>query len=81
MTIIVQNSTKDVISLPIWLMKLLNLREGDVIKTVIEGQTLRLTPLEKFLSLRGSLKDDQEFDAAISYLDQTWQEWTLPNTV
>ena len=81
MTIIVQNSTKDVISLPIWLMKLLNLREGDVIKTVIQGQTLRLTPLEKFLSLRGSLKNDQEFDDAITYLDQAWQEWTLPNTV
>lgn len=81
MTIIVQNSTQDVISLPVWLMKLLNLREGDVIKTVIEGQTLRLTPLEKFLSLRGSLKDDQEFDVAISYLNQAWQEWTLPDTV
>ncbi len=81
MTIIVQNSTKDTIALPVWLMKLLNLREGDVIKTVIEGQTLRLTPLEKFLSLRGILKDDQEFDDAITYLDQAWQEWTLPNTV
>ena len=58
MTIIVQNSTKD----------------------VLDGQTLRLTPLENFLSLRGSLKDDQEFDLAISYLNQTWQEWTLPDT-
>jgi antitoxin component of MazEF toxin-antitoxin module len=81
MTIIVQSSTEDVISLPARLMKLLNLREGEEIKTVIEGQTLRLTPLESFLSLRGVLQDDQEFDIAIEYLHRAWQEWTPPNTV
>ena len=81
MTIIVQSSTENVISLPVWLMKLLNLREGEEIKTVIEGQTLRLTPLENFLTLRGALKDDQEFDVAIKYLNQAWQEWALPDTV
>lgn len=81
MTIIVQSSTEDVISLPARLMKLLNLREGEEIKTVIEGQTLRLTPLQSFLSLRGVLQDDPEFDTAIEYLRQAWQEWTPPNTV
>lgn len=78
MTMVVQNSTEDVISLPVWL---LNLREGEEIKTVIKGQTLRLTPLESFLALRGVLKDDQEFDAAIDYLNQAWQEWRPPNSV
>ena len=81
MTMIVQSSTENVISLPVWLMKSLDLHEGDEIKTIIEGQTLRLTPLEKFLALRGALKDDQEFDSAIAYLNQAWQEWTLPDSV
>ena len=62
MTLIVQSSSEDVISLPAWLMDLLNLQEGDEIKTVVDGQTLRITPLEQFLALRGALKDDPEFD-------------------
>lgn len=45
MTLIVQSSEEDVISLPAWLMKLLNLHEGDEIKTIIEGQSLKLTSL------------------------------------
>ena len=81
MTMIVQGSTENIISLPVWLMKLLNLREGEEIKTIIEEQTLRLTPLENFLALRRTLKDDQGFDAAVEYLNQAWQEWTLPYTV
>ena len=76
MTMIVQSSAEDVISLPNWLLKLLNLRAGEEIKTVIDGQTLRLTPVEKFLALRGVLKDDQGFDTAIASLNQAWQEWT-----
>lgn len=81
MTLIVQSSSEDVISLPAWLMSVLNLHEGDEIKTVIEGQTLRITPLDQFLALRGALEDDQEFDTAIEYLNQAWQEWQTPNSV
>lgn len=81
MTMIVQNSSEDVISLPAWLMKLLNLHEGDAIKTAIDGQTLRITPLEQFLALRGILENDSEFDAAIDYLDKAWQEWQTPDSV
>lgn len=62
-------------------MKVLNLHEGDEIKTIIEGQTLRITSLDQFLALRGALEDDQEFDAAIEYLNQAWQEWQTPNSV
>ena len=81
MTLIVQSSSEDVISLPAWLMTVLNLHEGDEIKTIIEGQTLRITPLDQFLALRGALEDDQEFDTAIEYLNQAWQEWQTPNSV
>ncbi len=69
MTVIVKSTNEDVIALPIWLMKLLKLREGDKIKTVIEGQMVRLTPLDKFLSLRGALRDDKDFDAAMQSLN------------
>ncbi len=81
MTLVVQSSSEDVISLPSWLMDILNLREGDEIKTVVDGQTLRITPLEQFLALRGALKDDPEFDAAIKQLNQGWQEWQIPDSV
>ena len=81
MTLIVQSSSEDVICLPSWLMNVLNLHEGDEIKTVIDGQTLRITPLDQFLALRGALENDQEFDTAIEFLNQVWQEWQTPNSV
>ena len=77
MTLVVQSSSEDVISLPHWLMQLLDLNEGDAIKTVIEGKTLRLASLDHFLALRGALKDDQAFDEAITYLSQAWEKWTI----
>lgn len=80
MTIVVKSSNEDTIYLPVWLMKLLNLQEGDEIKTIVEGQTLRLTPLDRFLTLRGTLREDKAFDEAIDYLNQAWQSWTLPNS-
>ncbi len=73
---IAQSTSEDVISLPRWLMQVLNLREGDAIKTVVEGQSVRLTSLDHFLTLRGALKDDQDFDQAVTYLQQAWDTWT-----
>ena len=81
MTVVVKSSNEDIIALPFWLMKLLNLHEGDKIKTVIEGQIVRLTPLDKFLSLRGALRDDNDFDNAIESLNQGWQSWKFPESV
>jgi antitoxin component of MazEF toxin-antitoxin module len=81
MTLIVKSSSEDTISLPAWLMKLLNLREGDEIKTIIEGQTIRLTPLDQFLSLRGALREDDAFDTAIEFLNQGWKSWAMPASV
>lgn len=49
--------------------------------TAIDGQTLPLTPLEQFLALRGTLRDDPAFDQAMDYLDQAWQSWTTPSSV
>ncbi|HIP70112.1 MAG TPA: hypothetical protein EYH05_01800 [Anaerolineae bacterium] len=61
-------------------MDLLNLHDGDEVKTIVEGKTLRITPLEQFLALRGTLEDDQEFDAAMKFVDKAWQEWTILDT-
>jgi antitoxin component of MazEF toxin-antitoxin module len=80
MTLVVKSSSEDTISLPAWLMKLLNLQEGDNIKTIVEGRTLRLTPLDQFLILRGALQEDKDFDAAIEFIDRAWQSWTTSNS-
>jgi hypothetical protein len=81
MTLVVQSSDEDTISLPAWLMKLLNLQEGDEIKTIIEGHTLRLASIDQFLALRGVLREDEAFDTAIESLDRAWESWTTPNSV
>ena len=81
MTLVVQSSDEDTISFPAWLLKLLNLQDGDEIKTIVEGQTLRLASLDQFLALRGSLHDDEAFDAALETLDKAWQSWTIPSSV
>jgi len=57
-------------------MRLLEVQEGDEIRTVINGSTLQLTPLEKFLTLRGVWAEDSGFDEAVAFLEQAWQEWT-----
>ncbi|MCB0208904.1 MAG: hypothetical protein KDJ52_06230 [Anaerolineae bacterium] len=81
MTTVTKSSDEAVISLPAWLMESLNLKEGDEIKAFVEGATLRIAPLDKFLALRGVLKDDEAFDEALDYLDKDWQSWTIPPSV
>lgn len=76
MTLIVTSTTDDTISIPVWLMKALNLTDGTTVKATVEGQTLRLSPIAKFLSLRGILQDDETFEDAINSLDAQWQLWT-----
>jgi antitoxin component of MazEF toxin-antitoxin module len=78
MTIIARSTREDTIFLPERLFTLLKLREGDAVKAVIEGQTLRVARLEAFLSLRGVLADDEAFDGAMEDLKQGWNAWTLP---
>ncbi|MBI4671230.1 MAG: hypothetical protein HY741_06125 [Chloroflexi bacterium] len=81
MTIIVKRSNENTIYLPAWLMAILNLSEGSAVQAVVEGQSLRLARLDRFLALRGALANDDEFDRALNWPDQAWTQWTLPNSV
>lgn len=78
MTVVAKSVRDDTIFLPGKLLTLLRLREGDAVKAIVEGQTLRVARLEAFLNLRGALADDQDFDQAIEELTQGWNTWTLP---
>jgi antitoxin component of MazEF toxin-antitoxin module len=81
MTIIVKSTDEDTISLPSSILKSLRLQEGDEVKAVLEGETLRLSKLEDFLDLRGVLADDTEFDLALETLDKNWRAWTISTSV
>lgn len=76
MTMIVRSATEDAITIPLRLMKALKLHEGDEVKAIVDGETLRLAHLDQFLSLRGALADDEGFDAAMKANEQGWQTWT-----
>ena len=78
MTVVARSVRDDTIFLPEKLLTLLRLREGDSVKAIVEGQTLRVARLEAFLNLRGALADDEAFDQAIEELAQGWNAWTLP---
>jgi len=80
MTIVAKSTKSDTIFLPEKLMAVLNLREGETIKAVIEGQTLRLARLEAFLNLRGVLAEDKAFDQAVQTLEEGWDSWTSPTS-
>ncbi len=81
MTVVARSVRDDTIFLPEKLLTLLRLREGDAVKAIVEGQTLRVARLEVFLNLRGALADDKAFDQAIEELEQGWTAWTLPASV
>lgn len=76
MATVIQSRDEETIALPVWLMNLLEVQEGDEIKTVMSGNILQLTPLEKFLALRGVWAEDSGFDEAVEFLEQAWQQWT-----
>jgi AbrB family looped-hinge helix DNA binding protein len=76
MTITVKMSKEDAIAIPAQMLAELNLKEGDQVKVVIEGDTLRLGRLDRFLQLRGVYADDENFDRAMELMDRAWQEWT-----
>ncbi len=78
MTLIVKTTYDNTIALPASMLSRLHLHEGEEVRMSIEGQTLRLTPLEEFLALRGALREDEAFDQAMTYLDRAWQAWTSP---
>ncbi|MBM3130673.1 MAG: AbrB/MazE/SpoVT family DNA-binding domain-containing protein [Chloroflexi bacterium] len=81
MTITVKQSNQNAIFIPAELMSALNLHEGDQVQAIVEGKILRLARINKFLELRGALKHDAIFDAAMEQIDQAWQTWTAPRSV
>lgn len=73
---VIQSADEDTIALPVWLMEMLQVQEGDEVKTAVNDSTLHLTPLERFLKLRGVWAEDGGVDEAIESLEQVWQQWT-----
>jgi len=78
---IIKSHSENVIAIPEHLMTALSLHEGDRVKAIVAGETLRLASLDRFLALRGVFADDEGFDEAMKLLNQGWQEWTTPNSV
>jgi hypothetical protein len=78
---VVKSTSENVISIPEHLKAALSLREGDQVKAIVNGETLRLAPIESFLMLRGVFADDKGFDEAMRLLEQGWQAWTPPGSV
>ena len=76
MTVVVKSADEESIALPPHVMADLHLQEGDRVKVVVEGQTLRFASLDKFLALRSALTDDASFDEAIDELRRMWDSWT-----
>lgn len=76
MTVVARSVREDTIFLPEKLLTMLRLRDGDAVKAIVEGQTLRVARLEAFLNLRGSLADDDAFEQAIQEVEQGWNAWT-----
>lgn len=76
MTLTVRGCDTDAIVIPHRLMEQLQLREGEEVTPVIEGNTLRLSRVGDFLALRGALAEDEDFDRAIQLVKQEWQSWT-----
>ncbi len=74
MTVTVQVSNQNVIPIPADLAHALNLKEGDQVKAIVDGSTLRLARLDKFLQRCGALADDDAFDRAMDYIDPAWHE-------
>lgn len=81
MTITVKTSAEDTIAIPASMMAELDLHDGDAVKVSVEGETLRLARLDKFLRLRGALANDPQFDQAIEEVEGAWDEWTTPPSV
>jgi antitoxin component of MazEF toxin-antitoxin module len=76
MAIVIVGTDEKHMALPADIMAALNLHVGDEVTAVVEGDAIRVSRLDKFLALRGSLANDNAFDQSIEALDQEWQAWT-----
>jgi antitoxin component of MazEF toxin-antitoxin module len=66
---------------PADLLAWLDLQDGEEIKATVVGDSIRITRLDAFLSLRGVLADDDAFDQAMAILERGWQTWPTPEFV
>jgi antitoxin component of MazEF toxin-antitoxin module len=66
---------------PADLLTWLDLQDGEEIKATVVGDSIHITRLDAFLSLRGALADDDAFDQAMAILEQGWQTWPTPESV
>ncbi len=73
MAVVIRSMDEDSVALPADVMTDLNLHDGDRVKIIVEGQTIRFASLDKFLALRGILADDESFDQAIDELRHMWK--------
>ena len=80
MTLTIQRSEGPTIAIPGDLLSRLQLREGDEVTPVVQEGTLRLTQVDRFLALRGSMAEDDGFDRAMDEIAGAWQSWNSAPT-
>ena len=66
---------------PADLLAWLDLQDGEEIKATVVGDSIHITRLDAFLSLRGALADDAAFDQAMAILERGWQTWPTLESV
>lgn len=74
MTVVARSTRDDTIFLPERLLTLLRLRDGDAVKAIVEGQTLRVAR-PRLSSICAALADDEAFDEAITEVGIGWSAW------
>jgi antitoxin component of MazEF toxin-antitoxin module len=65
---VIKSTDENTISIPEHLMDALRLHEGDQVKTIVDGVTLRLASLSRFLALHGIFAEDEGFIEAMRSL-------------
>ncbi len=80
MATVVKSTDENTIALPEQLMAGLGLSEGDEVRAVLDGETIRFARLNEFLALRGALAHDQGFDDAMQQVSEAWELWKLPDS-
>ena len=68
---VTRSADENVISIPERLMEALSLHEGDRVKAIVAGETLRLAPIDRFLALRGVFAEDEGFNEAMRLMSES----------
>jgi hypothetical protein len=81
MAVVIKESSQDEIYLPGWLLNMLSLSEGNIVRATVQENKLQLEQIDRFLSLRGVFANDEGFDRAMTAIDKAWDSWPLPDSV